>query len=65
MLYITKKRNWNRRNPPKKLPHLILSVSYAIKIATQLLEGSLDVKEFSESSKLPIPEALVQQVQRI
>lgn len=35
------------------------------KIATQLPQGSLDVKEFSESSKLPIPEALVQQVQRI
>lgn len=65
MLYSTKKRNWNGRTPPKKLPHLILPVSYAIKIATQLPQGSLDVKEFSESSKLPIPEALVQQVQRI
>lgn len=64
MLYSTKKRNWNRRNLPQK-SNLILLVSHVIKIAMQLSQGSLDVREFSEILELSKPETLVQQVQRI
>lgn len=62
--FTVQKKGIGMGEPPLR-NSLISPVSYAIKIATQLPQGSLDVKEFSESSKLPIPEALVQQVQRI